>query len=77
MIAYSSGLRVSEVVHLKHHDLDKSRKILFVSSGKGTDIRFIQELLGHSSIRTTERYTHVACHKISNILSPIDTIQGI
>ena len=40
----------------------------------GTDIRFIQELLGHTSIRTTERYTHVARHKISNIISPLDTI---
>ena len=43
----------------------------------GTDIRYIQELLGHSSIRTTERYTHVTNHTITNILSPLDTIQGI
>ena len=39
----------------------------------GTDIRFIQELLGHTSIKTTERYTHVANYKISNIISPLDT----
>ncbi|MDR2941577.1 MAG: site-specific integrase [Treponema sp.] len=40
----------------------------------GTDIRYIQELLGHSSIRTTERYTHVAKRNILAIKSPLDTI---
>jgi site-specific recombinase XerD len=40
----------------------------------GTDIRYIQELLGHSSIRTTERYTHVARRKFLAITSPLDTI---
>ena len=41
----------------------------------GTDIRFIQELLGHSSLKTTERYTHVACRNILGIKSPIDIIE--
>ncbi|MDR2942392.1 MAG: tyrosine-type recombinase/integrase [Treponema sp.] len=40
----------------------------------GTDIRYIQELLGHSSVRTTERYTHVARRKTLAIISPLDTI---
>jgi site-specific recombinase XerD len=40
----------------------------------GTDIRYIQELLGHSSIRTTERYTHVARRETLSIISPLDTI---
>jgi site-specific recombinase XerD len=40
----------------------------------GTDIRYIQSLLGHASLRTTERYTHVACRSILNIKSPLDTI---
>ena len=40
----------------------------------GTDIRYIQELLGHSNIRTTERYTQVAKRSILNIKSPLDTI---
>jgi site-specific recombinase XerD len=40
----------------------------------GTDIRYIQELLGHASIRTTERYTHVAHHKALAIRSPLDDL---
>jgi len=37
----------------------------------GTDIRYVQELLGHSSIKTTQKYTHVASHRISGIASPL------
>jgi len=40
----------------------------------GTDIRYIQSLLGHSCLRSTERYTHVARRSILNIQSPLDTL---
>ena len=40
----------------------------------GTDIRYIQELLGHSSIRTTERYTHIARRGALRITSPLDNL---
>jgi site-specific recombinase XerD len=40
----------------------------------GTDIRYIQELLGHASIVTTERYTHVARRKVLSIRSPLDNL---
>ena len=40
----------------------------------GTDIRIIQELLGHNSIRTTMRYTHVSKKEIGRIGSPLDKL---
>ena len=151
-LAYSSGLRVSEVVGLKKEHIDLSRGVVYVNLGKGrkdrftilsqkaiflikqyfscydiqtwlfpgqrplkplsirsaqkifekavhqadirkevsihslrytfathliesgTDIRYIQALLGHSSLRTTERYTHIAKGSILNIQSPLDSI---
>ncbi len=38
----------------------------------GTDLRYIQELLGHKSSKTTEIYTHVTTRSIQNIKSPFD-----
>lgn len=40
----------------------------------GTDLRFIQEILGHRSSRTTEIYTHVSTNSIQKIVSPYDNL---
>jgi site-specific recombinase XerD len=151
MLAYSSGLRVSEIVHLEIADIDSGRMTIFLKRAKGkkdrvvslspvllenlrayykmyqpkkylfegapgemysirsvqqvfreakdragikmkggihtlrhsyathllesgTDIRFIQELLGHESLKTTVRYTHVSIKNMQQIRSPLDDL---
>ncbi|MCR4422576.1 MAG: site-specific integrase [Exilispira sp.] len=149
-LAYSSGLRVSEVVKLKFTDLDFEKSTIFIRNSKGkkdritifskkaqtvisefikeyrptywlfegwsssrhlsirsaqkifekakfmasinkdvsihclrhsfathllengVDIKYIQELLGHSSVKTTEIYTHVEKNRLEKIISPLD-----
>jgi integrase/recombinase XerD len=151
-LVYATGLRLSEVAHLRLTDLDRDRRLIIVRSGKGkkdrlvmlgeklnaeideyiarykpksylfenaetyeplanrtiqwvysdtvrfagiekrggihtlrhsfathlleggTDIRQIQVLLGHESILTTMRYTHVTADKISTLKSPLDDL---
>ncbi|HEX8460528.1 MAG TPA: tyrosine-type recombinase/integrase [Segetibacter sp.] len=41
---------------------------------KGTDIRYIKDLLGHFNIKTTERYLHVSNKALVNIVSPLDDL---
>jgi len=43
----------------------------------GTDLVFIQALLGHRSLESTTRYTHVSIERISQAVSPLDRLPGL
>ncbi|UZS00310.1 tyrosine-type recombinase/integrase [Chondrinema litorale] len=41
---------------------------------RGTDLRYIQNLMGHGSSKTTERYTHITKKGVDGIVSPLDNL---
>ncbi len=41
----------------------------------GTDLRYIQNLLGHNSSKTTEIYTHITTKGLEQLVSPFDRLR--
>ena len=71
-IAWSESLKPSFRTELPPISFDKADIYPLLKSG--TDLRLIQELLGHRDIKTTLRYIHVSQRTIQNIRSPLDTL---
>ena len=44
---------------------------------QGVDLRIIQELLGHKTVASTERYTHVSIERLSNLCDTIHPINNM
>ena len=68
LATYSAGISKRGGIHSLRHSF--ATHLLEA----GTDIRYIQQLLGHESILTTMRYTHVTADKISTLKSPLDDL---
>lgn len=64
-----SGIRKDATVHSLRHSF--ATHLL----EHGTNLRYIQELLGHESSKTTEIYTHITKKGMYNIISPLDNLQ--
>jgi integrase/recombinase XerD len=43
---------------------------------QGMDIRYVQELLGHNNLKTTERYTHLTTVALRKLKSPFDFLES-
>ena len=68
MAVSKAGLEKKATVHTLRHSF--ATHLL----ESGTDIRYIQQLLGHSSIKTTMIYTHITPKAAKNIISPLDRL---
>jgi integrase/recombinase XerD len=81
-----SGQSISKILHkavessgLKKHVTPHTLRHSFATHllEQGVDLRYIQEILGHESSKTTEIYTHVSNSELGKIINPFDKIENL
>ena len=72
-ILKSAGKRANITKHIHPHMLRHSFATHLVKDG--TDLFTVQSLLGHSDVRTTQIYAHVANPKLISVKSPLDSLK--
>lgn len=72
LIVKSSARKAGIRKHVHPHTMRHSYATHLLENG--TDLRIIQRLLGHSSVKTTEIYTHVSSASIKKVVSPLDRL---
>jgi len=68
MACHRAGVKKEVTIHSLRHSF--ATHLL----ESGIDLRYIQELLGHKSSKTTEIYTHVSNKDLMRIKNPLDQI---